>query len=233
MTDRIMSYIKDIQVKDANNSGSFVLDKSIIDNVFLKDFKKAFVYKKAEKLSHAVHVVLAHTGELQGVTDRIGLLSTEIIADVLRADRVRVSAASLELCSLLRVGETAGVFASKNVELLTKEYTYLLASIFEPANESVSIDTSVEELFQEEKNTPAARSATVATEKNASKGQKDRKGQIVDILKDKGPSGIKDISSVIREYSEKTIQRELNNLISEGLVVKEGERRWSTYRLVS
>jgi hypothetical protein len=40
---------------------------------------------------------------------------------------------------------------------------------------------------------------------------------------------IKDISKVIRDYSEKTIQRELALLIQQGLVEKRGERRWSLY----
>ena len=40
---------------------------------------------------------------------------------------------------------------------------------------------------------------------------------------------VKDISRNIREYSEKTIQRELAALMRSGLVKKEGERRWSVY----
>lgn len=43
---------------------------------------------------------------------------------------------------------------------------------------------------------------------------------------------IKDISSVMKDCSEKTIQRELVNSVQKGLLRKEGERRWSRYFLV-
>ncbi len=74
---------------------------------------------------------------------------------------------------------------------------------------------------------------------------KDIKGQITDkplsgrreailsVLRSKGPSYIKDISTVIRDVSEKTIQRELQALVMAGDVSRTGERRWTTYTLVS
>jgi DeoR/GlpR family transcriptional regulator of sugar metabolism len=56
-----------------------------------------------------------------------------------------------------------------------------------------------------------------------------RQESIVTILENKGPSYIKDISMLIREVSEKTIQRELQVLVDSGRVLKEGERRWTRY----
>lgn len=56
-----------------------------------------------------------------------------------------------------------------------------------------------------------------------------RKGQIIDILKRTQQARIGDIAKSIKDVSEKTIQRELNALISEGRVKREGERRWSVY----
>jgi len=62
-----------------------------------------------------------------------------------------------------------------------------------------------------------------------SQGQKERLARILDfVLKNKRVS-IKEISSVVRECSEKTIQRELTVLIQQGLVQRVGERRWSFY----
>lgn len=58
-----------------------------------------------------------------------------------------------------------------------------------------------------------------------------RKANIVDIIKIKKKVTIKDISSLIKDCSEKTIQRELISLLAEGIVKREGERRWSTYSL--
>jgi len=42
---------------------------------------------------------------------------------------------------------------------------------------------------------------------------------------------IKDITSLIGDYSEKTVQRDLVALVKAGVLKKEGERRWSKYML--
>lgn len=60
----------------------------------------------------------------------------------------------------------------------------------------------------------------------------DRRQKILDIVKQKGVCSIKDFSYVITDFSEKTLQRELGAMVAEGVLKKEGEKRWSTYRLV-
>jgi DNA-binding transcriptional ArsR family regulator len=60
---------------------------------------------------------------------------------------------------------------------------------------------------------------------------KDRRESILSVIKNKNQASIKDISTLIRGVSEKTIQRELSSLVEEGIVLKKGERRWSTYSL--
>ncbi|MCK5059977.1 MAG: hypothetical protein KAR00_02425 [Candidatus Pacebacteria bacterium] len=52
---------------------------------------------------------------------------------------------------------------------------------------------------------------------------------ILDIIKIKKKVTIKDISLIIKDCSEKTIQRELGSLLKKGIIQREGERRWSTY----
>ena len=42
---------------------------------------------------------------------------------------------------------------------------------------------------------------------------------------------IKEVSNIVPDVSEKTIQRELLNLVSEGVLKKTGEKRWSKYSL--
>jgi DNA-binding transcriptional ArsR family regulator len=60
---------------------------------------------------------------------------------------------------------------------------------------------------------------------------KDRREAVMSLIRNKGSVSIKDISTMIRGVSEKTIQRELITLIESGMVIKQGERRWSTYSL--
>ncbi len=57
----------------------------------------------------------------------------------------------------------------------------------------------------------------------------DREERILQVLRDKRVVSIKDISSVVFDCSEKTIQRTLQTLIDKGQVRKEGERRWAKY----
>lgn len=54
---------------------------------------------------------------------------------------------------------------------------------------------------------------------------------IISVLKGQSDLTIKDFSKVIKDCSEKTIQRELLELVDKGIVKKEGERRWSRYSL--
>ena len=37
---------------------------------------------------------------------------------------------------------------------------------------------------------------------------------------------------MLKDVSEKTVQRELFALVKEGVLKKEGEKRWSVYKLV-
>lgn len=68
--------------------------------------------------------------------------------------------------------------------------------------------------------------------KRATTANNNRTEEILGIVKKKGKVTIKDVSSEITDCSEKTIQRELQKLVSNGVLNKEGERRWSTYSLI-
>ena len=59
----------------------------------------------------------------------------------------------------------------------------------------------------------------------------ERKDNILKILRQKRNASINDICALFKDCSSKTIQRDLSDLIDEGLVVKKGSRRWSTYNL--
>lgn len=228
-----MSYTNGITIKDIQKGGLNVLNNSIIDNVFLKDHKRAYLYKKAEKLSQAVHVVLAHTKTVEGITDKLSQLSIKLIGEVLH-NQVRGAGSTLilEIISILQIGETAGIIAPKNAELLVREYGYLLALSCESKMQDIDLDTEIESVEQRTVvNTPKSKivQEVKSTQENAKGHSGDRKGHVLEMIKEQGNLGIKDIAHRITDCSEKTIQRLLNTLIAEGSIRKEGERRWSTY----
>ena len=59
----------------------------------------------------------------------------------------------------------------------------------------------------------------------------DRRERIKTIIEAKGEATIKDISEIVSDVSEKTIQRELQSMIEDNIVKRQGERRWSKYSL--
>lgn len=64
------------------------------------------------------------------------------------------------------------------------------------------------------------------------RGEKNlRKEAILKFLRSRSGVSIKDIAGVIPNCSEKTVQRELSELIDAGVVERAGERRWSVYSL--
>ncbi|MES2437302.1 MAG: DeoR family transcriptional regulator [Patescibacteria group bacterium] len=72
---------------------------------------------------------------------------------------------------------------------------------------------------------------TVESQDNSPVKKSERREAILALLRQQNNLSIKDFLAVVKDYSEKTIQRELLTLVEEGLIKKEGERRWSTYSL--
>jgi hypothetical protein len=68
---------------------------------------------------------------------------------------------------------------------------------------------------------------------SASDAKSIRHENVIKILKQKGVAKIGDLTAIITDCSSKTLQRDLNELVQEGIVLKKGERRWSTYELRS
>ena len=59
-----------------------------------------------------------------------------------------------------------------------------------------------------------------------------RSDKILSLIKDKKDISIKDISQAFLDCSEKTIQREINSLVSKGQIKKTGAKRWSRYAVI-
>lgn len=269
------------------NISDFVLDKAIFSGVFEKDIRRVYLYKKAERLAKAIHLIgpaFAHTPALRDRLDRValGLVDAAVLSPA--ASREALSRELLVLSSILGIAHTSGVLSPMNADLIAREAHQLLAEVAgyeEPrltleevptlaalakaASAVTPPDTrdaaaplrslariTYDPVFDDESGTaaPTAPAATTPRSKGQSLGHtKDtaapargaapqrapggRRESILSILRAKGPSYIKDISLVIRDVSEKTIQRELAQMVAEGIIVRKGDRRWTTYELAS
>jgi hypothetical protein len=167
----------------------------------------------------------------------------------------------VEIISILDVVSAGGLISSMNVIIFKRELQILLGHIsnivlekeknenstsealgekyIETKEETSSIKDKIDVLYDEnelgdsklpiglsEKDEKLRDFSSVAVKRNK------RQSIIVALIKKKKEIIIKDVSEVLKDCSEKTIQRELQNLVKEGIVKRRGARRWTRYSLV-
>lgn len=239
--------------RDAAHFDTFVLDKGIFSNVFDKDIRRVYIYKKAERLAKAIHLIapaFRNTHALREKLDMIaiGLVDAAVLPPALA--RTALSRELLALSSVLSIARTSGLLSPMNADLIGRESHNLLQEVatyeeplvaLEEAPTLAALAKSSTTVARQQPERPIRPQMPTPTKghEETDKGhsvsdtpeRSSRRDTILDVLKEKGPSYIKDISVVIRDVSEKTIQRELQALVSEGKVERSGERRWTTYAL--
>lgn len=242
---------------NGGHSEDFVLEKTIFNNIFEKDIRRVFIYKKAERLAKAIRLITPAFADAVALRNRLDAISIGLVdAAILPSGgaRTALSRELLALSSVLSIARTGGLLSAMNVELITRETHMLLqevAAYEEPRlflDETPTLSSIAKNVLTQgtmsQSHSPAAKH--VASPRRAAQSYKghikdivvssaikDRREAVLSVIKDKKRASIKDISTLIRGVSEKTIQRELLALISLGIVSKQGERRWSTYSLSS
>lgn len=190
-------------------------------------------------------------GELLSVTVNYKNISGSNQSDFVYNTKTRV----LELVSLLEIAYHAGLVSSMNFSILKQEfsnltdafnmtrnalkessYTQIPKAFFDASHESRESNI-LKNYYTEPLNSLSKTAYDNTKERNvvtntANFKRSNRQNIIVSLLKKKKELTIKDISEVIRDCSEKTIQRELISFITFGVVKRTGERRWSRYSLV-
>lgn len=238
--------------KQEQSSDDFVLEKSIFNNIFEKDIRRVFIYKKAERLAKAIHLIAPAFTETASLRNRIDAIAVGLVdAAILPpgAARAALSRELLTLSSVLSIARTGGLLSSMNAELIANEAHTLLqeVAVYEeprlflddaPTLSGIAKKTVRQEQFTSRQSHEQAAHGTRKPKGAPVKDIKDirsiaRRDSVLSIIREKGKASIKDISTKFRDVSEKTIQRELAALVSEGFVQKEGERRWSVYSLVN
>ena len=164
----------------------------------------------------------------------------------------KVKTKILELVSLLLVSSQGGLMTEMNFSILKQEFLNLIITIDssrvtvkEPIMETMSktffdvqkTDLSMPNHPDYAHSNLTGMSYTIQrTDSNFIKDKdtfkrSSRQNIILSLLKKKKELTTKDISQVIKDCSEKTIQRELISFISAGVLKKTGQRRWSKYSL--
>lgn len=226
-------------IKDLTGT-ELVYSKSYYSNIF----------KKTEKIVSAVFFILNRQEIVHDIKDE-NLLTAEIKKSSLsvlslmsvtlldtdttiRARMLEVTRQLLLLNSYLSVAMASGTVAAGYGSIISAEISSVLASMGEYGEERNTPRARVERRMgeaAEQMDGSITRAPRVPRESSVSGEKADRKERIKEIIKDKGQVSIKDISDIIKDVSEKSIQRDLIGLIEKGQIIRHGERRWSTYTL--
>lgn len=211
-----------------------------------------YIFKKTEKIACAVVYVLRGDTSIRH-TDQIVLdleTASRTVLDAslasLKSTDLTVHESALDLAyelmnleSKLRVAHAARLIDQGLLDVFVHE----IDSVHRALRKYVGTDVrnpllgdTAPERREREGRTPRRSLAPVGdaplTERAPSPSSVGRRDRVLDVIRTKGQASIKDIVEVVSDVSEKTIQRELNSLIKDNIVHREGERRWSKYSLV-
>ena len=207
----------------------------------------AFITKKTEKLASAVYLVTNLLSDNEPMKWTLRRKVSELLSFIMSYKDVRQSELNnfinnsrtkiSEIVSLLEVSLLAGLVSNMNFSIIKQEFSNLLDSL-KNDHKTDSTNGVIPNTFFDNTNTilhtntlrnlVSVKDSLAIKDNNAFKSN-NRQGIIIGLLKKKKELSIKDIAVIIKDVSEKTIQRELISLIEAGLVSKTGERRWSKY----
>lgn len=216
-----------------------------------------FSLKKTEKIVSAIYLITSLIKDnepmkwelREGSMSLLSVLMTLNGVEAVDKNRLLQSffLSSVQLISYLNISRTSGLISSMNSKLIIDEIHMLVEYIKQQTLSSVHSAGFIlsDSFFATDMPAQSAKKEGLNHTLNAShdklaknkaiiiKDKKDtRKNHIIELLKKSSNLTIKDFVRVIKDCSEKTIQRELIDLVKTGVVKKEGERRWSTYSLM-
>lgn len=226
---------------------------------FNKDESFVFVYKKTEKLATAMYMITNLFSDNEPIKWSLRKNVSELLSfmvgyknvlpvglsDFANEARTRV----LEIVSLFEIAYRSGLVSPMNFSILKEEFSILVEAIDStrttyPESKTGSFS---ENFFGTEVPVDILKSKTEQginsnliysnlikdkpVERNVF-NRNSRQNVIINLLKKKKDLTIKDIAQTIKDCSEKTIQRELISLISQNIIKKTGDRRWSRYSLI-
>ncbi len=224
--------------KDIDNNESFTKLGFFSGEPYLKH-----IFKKTEKIVAALYLVSNLIKDKEPIKWKLREKSMTFMSAALtlndeqsfdRDFAIRaIFSDGLEILSTLSLAHMGGLLSSMNYEILRSEIekvTALLKDNLIKERESKGYVLS-ETFFKDELVLNKKIDSQIKDISQPVLKKNNRQDLIINLLKTKSNLTIKDVAQVITDCSEKTIQRELISLVEKGIVVREGERRWSRYSL--
>ncbi len=242
--------IKDTQKDDTNKVINSVGAVQQFKSVFLNEHH-TFLVRKSERLASALYVITGFISDTEPIRTRLRGSALDLIS---RSSHPQTygpqggdvfASTCAEIGTLLETAQSAGLVSSMNAKLICDEYVHL--AHFAKQNYQRIIDKGQDVLVSDmpdnlsntspinkkHKTLSIKDKSNTSIEGSPVKQKSARRTTILAIFNTRERVGIKDVAALIEGCSEKTIQRELLALVEEGLLIKEGERRWSTYKLAT
>lgn len=171
------------------------------------------------------------------LTKEVSAENASIIEKELSLLRTNYTSVSEPVLSHIFVQEKNHVLGESK-ETKISQPTHLLRSVdshtrtlSEVPDSRVEKDISFQKLKQTDSPTSQTKDNATDPSNNKKDEKKARRERVLSLLSKTELKTIKDVSKFFTDCSEKTIQRELNDLVEEKVIVRVGDRRWSTYKL--
>jgi DNA-binding transcriptional ArsR family regulator len=234
-------------------------EKDKINLAIFKDESFNYLYRKTEKISTALYMITNFFNSNDPLKWDIRKKTVILLNSVMSLststlsgrDQVmrEISSNLFHIISLFEIAFRSGFISQMNHDILKKEMEDLGSflndfdnkTFFEekiPKRQEETIRPLIKDTnnIKDNKrqynvfNNKKTQIMSVKENKIQNNNQ-ERKEKIIEIVKQKGNVSVKDISEQITGVSEKTLQRELLKMVEDGILIKEGERRWSRYSI--
>lgn len=203
----------------------------------IKD-KRHLVLLKTQKLTAALYLVTEFLSDREPVRWQLRDRALSLLSDVAVFGYETAISKTDQLLSLIEVVINGGLASTMNFSILKKEYLNLknLILVFQPDELALLKDIIPSSgLIAGQNSTTVSPRIPVPEKAKIVKNENDsvRRDTILAFIKGRGPVSIADIAKAVPAVSSKTVQRELNALIKQGVLTREGDRRWSRYQAIS
>ena len=218
--------------------------------LFHNDNFLVFVFKKSQAIINGLYLVTNLFPENEPLKISLRSKAITILEDTLSLTAKnagerkvilnRLVAKLLEIMVLSETSANAKLISPMNANIIKDELGNLIKVIEERQKDAgivlnqklfgPSFNDGDRSLTAANSVRPTASSGEVKINPRITISNGERERTILNFLKDKGEGiSIKEIATALPNLGDKTLQRELQRMVSAGLLKKEGERRWSRY----
>lgn len=205
---------------------------------------------KSEKLASALYWITSFFNDQEPLKWELRALASELISlsVSLKDSFLKEKDAVLSEAKSVVAKITKLLLVAKNAGLVSPENYLILESELEKSASLLDYPMNISDILSFESPRQSTRELALASVKDkieykhsgaaslkefgaVSVKKNNRQSIIINLLKRKKEVMIKDVSPLIEGCSEKTIQRELSNMVRSGLIKRAGDKRWSRYSL--